>query len=166
MVHFSSKLNKCMYITIHPSSVRLFMHYLTWKAAVLFFPTKLFENSRTKDSKYFCIQLNKKRGHSCTEWMSTSCQCGGVRGGHVLGLTLSGPLRSQPHLPSTCNLPQCWRQLSSPSGNFHVDSLYSSDGRFLLFVVTRFAHGGETALLRLAWVMYSHIRFHIVSCGL
>jgi len=88
-------------------------------------------------------------------------------GYHVFRLTtLSGPLWSQPHLPSTCYLPQCWRQLSSHSGNFHVDSLYSLDGRFLLYVVIRFTHRGETALLRFAGVLYSHTRFHIVSCGL
>jgi hypothetical protein len=80
VVHFSSKLNKCMsvYITLHPSNVRLFMHYLTWKIAVLF-PTKSFEDSRTKDSKYFCFQQTKEKCISWTEWMSTSCKWGGVR---------------------------------------------------------------------------------------
>jgi hypothetical protein len=78
--HFSSKLKKCMsgYITLHPSKVRLFMHYLTWKIVVLF-PTKSFEDSRTKDSKYFCIQLNKKTCISWNEWMSTSCKWGWVK---------------------------------------------------------------------------------------
>ena len=91
VAHFSSKLiNKCIsgYITLHPNST-LFggggVHYLTWKIA-LPLPTKSFEDSRTKDTKYFCIQLNKwelsRRPNECLAAVS-----GVGWGDHVFRLT-------------------------------------------------------------------------------